>query len=180
MMRRLHPLGRISAAALLASLIAACGPTEYEPAAGFQDTGYETEQLGPDRYMVSFEGNDVTDRETVETYLLYRAAEIARQTGHAYFAFVDQVTEREVDVNSFYTSPGLYGYGPGWGLASTYRFPYYGTLSYGGYAGAPVTTSDSFDAFAAVEMFEQRPDDRNDVFETSDVLRDLRDEVETG
>ncbi len=38
--------------------------------------GYTSAQLAPDRWQVTFSGNSLTSRETVEDYLLYRAAEL--------------------------------------------------------------------------------------------------------
>ena len=75
-------------------LVAGCAsPTPYGPAEngrGFQDTRIET-----GRYRVQFAGNSVTARETVETYMLYRAAELTIEAGGSYFTIVDDDTEVE-------------------------------------------------------------------------------------
>lgn len=167
---------RSAGAAALLAVLAACGPTQYEPAASPRGTGYTTTQLSSNRYLISFQGNAATARQTVETYLLFRAAEVAEQTGHPYFALVEHDVERDVDVNTHYFSRGFYGYGPSLGFGPSWGYPYYGTF---GYAGGPmVTTSDSYQAFAAVHMFDARPEGREDVFETEDVLTTLRPRIE--
>jgi len=161
----------------LVLLAAGCGPTAYGPVGPFGETGYQTTRLSADRYLVSFEGNAQTSRQTVETYLLYRAAEVAEQTGHPYFALVESETEREVDVDAYYTTPGFYGFGRGVGFGPRFTaFPYYATFGNG--PGPSVATSDSYEAYATVEMFEERPPGRTDVFDTSAVIGTLRPEIE--
>lgn len=167
----------ISAVVALALGVAGCGPTPYEPAASPSDTGYLTEQLSEDRYRVSFEGNADTERETVETYLLYRAAEVAAKTGHPYFAVVEGEMEREVEVNRYMTMPGFYGYGARlYGPGFYGGFPYYTTSGYT--PGPAVATTDSYEAMATVEVLEARPDGRRPVFETQRVLRTLGPQIE--
>ncbi|EKV28101.1 hypothetical protein C882_1102 [Caenispirillum salinarum AK4] len=163
-------------AAVLMGLLAACAPTDYEPAGSPGGTGYWTTQVSPDRYLVSFEGNAATSRETVETYLLFRAAQVADQTGHPWFALVEHETERDVTVDVYRTQPGFYGYGPGLGPLGAYGFPYYGTFPYP--AAPTVTTRESYEAFAAVRMFDTRPDDRDDAFRTDAVIETLRPRIE--
>jgi hypothetical protein len=178
-MRRLLTISFRAAALPAGGLLAACGPTEYERAGGGPgETGYTTSRLAEDRYLVTFEGNAQTPRETVETYLLYRAAEVAAETGHPYFALVAQATEREVDYNVYAARPGLHGLGPGFGgVGPAYGYPYYATWGYGGLPPT-VTTTDAFEAYATVAMLESRDTAREDVFETEAVLAGLRPLVE--
>lgn len=196
---------RWACAAALAALAAGCGPTPYEPAASARDAGYETVRLAPDRYLVSFEGNAATPRQTVESHAVYRAAEVAAQTGRPYFAIVEGDVERDVDVDVLYSSPGLYGFGSRLGVGPGFGFPYhsrvgygagtdYGTglsvgISYGtglgvgprryGYGAGPVvSTTDSYEAFITVETLESRPAGRQDVLATQDVLDTLGPRIE--
>lgn len=79
-----------------AALLVGCTrPTPYQ-AMGADGSGprygYADRQLAEDRYRVTVSGNEATSRETVEDYLLYRAAELAHQRGAAGF----RVVEREV------------------------------------------------------------------------------------
>ena len=88
----------IAAAAIVLSLgLAACETaTPYQPNIPGQATsgGYSESRLEPDRWRVNFVGNTMTSRETVEGYLLYRAAELTLQNGDDWFAMVDRNTER--------------------------------------------------------------------------------------
>ena len=95
--------------AALASLIglAACetGPTPYQPAAGAQ-SGFSDTRIETNRYRISFKGNSVTDKETVETYMLYRAAELTLQNGYDNFTITDRDTDkntrlRQTDASAF-------------------------------------------------------------------------------
>ena len=64
------------AAAAALSLAACATPTPYQPLVrnGTATGGYTETRISSDRFRVSFQGNTITDRETVERYLLYRAA----------------------------------------------------------------------------------------------------------
>ena len=96
---------------LVAGLLAACmGPTPYQPRLEGQDTGYTDRALTQNRYRVTFTGNSVTPRETVESYLLLRAAEVARAAGYANFMFDTRNTNAN---HSYQTIP--YGPDPFWG-----------------------------------------------------------------
>ena len=90
----------LAAAAITAALgLAACqnGPTPYQPGAG-NDRGYAESKIENDRYRVSFKGNARTGRETVENYLLFRAAELTLQNGFDTFTIVSRDTDKDRDV----------------------------------------------------------------------------------
>ena len=109
---------RLSLASLAcAALLSACASsTAYGPAA---ETGYgfnET-RIEQNRYQVSFSGNSLTDLQTVERYLLYRAAELTVQNDYDYFIMVN----RQTDEDSSYRGTGfdqrfaMQYYHPMWG-----------------------------------------------------------------
>lgn len=112
------------AAALIASsaMLAACasGPTPYQPgAADSGDRGYAESKIENDRYRISFKGNSMTDRETVENYLLYRAAELTLQNGYDVFTVVNRDTDKDSTIRR---TGGYYGprfsymyFSPRWG-----------------------------------------------------------------
>src|ERR1700753_1116092 len=84
------------AALALGGLSACETATPYQPlnpsaasAGGFSETKVET-----DRWRVSFAGNSMTSRETVETYLLYRAAELTVARGFDWFQMAQRNTDR--------------------------------------------------------------------------------------
>ena len=125
-------LGRKAVVAALAAstlMVAGCATeTTYRPATGqgFNRTGYSDRQVEPDRFLVSFAGNSVTSRDTVERYLLFRAAELTLQNGYDYFVMAD----RDTDLQSrTYSTPGGFNRGFGYGGFGGYWGPswrYYG------------------------------------------------------
>lgn len=106
------------ALAAAALLLASCvSPTPYQPRDNGQ--GYTEQKLESDRYRVTFAGNSETSRETVENYLLYRAAEITLREGKDYFV----VVSREGETHTTVTAPEVGGlFGTGWGPSSRSTF----------------------------------------------------------
>ena len=136
--------GRKVAFAALATgalLLAGCATeTAYRPATGqgFNRTGYSDRQVEPGRFLVSFAGNSVTSRDTVERYLFFRAAELTLQNGYDYYLMADRDTNLQ---SRTYSTPGI---GGGFG--------------YGGFGGGPwgndfdVRTIDRYEATAEIVM----------------------------
>ncbi|HVZ99672.1 MAG TPA: hypothetical protein VG841_05110 [Caulobacterales bacterium] len=82
----------ILAAAL--GLAAACATqTPYQPVSQNDRYGYAETPIETNRVRISFSGNSLTERDTVETYLLYRAAEATLQKGYDYFIVATRDTE---------------------------------------------------------------------------------------
>ena len=92
------------AAALAAAAVAdaRAETTRYQPITSSHHYGYAETQIDVNRVRVSFAGNGETSRETVETYLLYRAAELTLQRGFDYFI----VAGHSVDTSSQYAASG--------------------------------------------------------------------------
>ena len=99
---------------LLLPLLSACTtPSAYAPAASEHGQGYADQRLADNRYRVTFTGNSATKRETVENFLLLRAAEVTRDAGYAWFTFDTRDTEAKT---TYHTDFGPYpGWGPGFG-----------------------------------------------------------------
>ena len=131
---------RTIAALGLSLALAACAapPTPYQPRV--DGLGYAEQQLDSRTWRVEFVGNTVTPRETVDNYLLYRAAEIMLFGGYDTFVILEKDIERNVDYR------GYGGYGPsfgasvfhsrrfGYGLGGSYGPEgYYARVSYAGY-----------------------------------------------
>jgi hypothetical protein len=92
----------VFALSLSAGALAGCTttPTPYQPyvsegARGVHG-GFSEVRLAPDRFAVRFHGNEMTSRERVEGYLLYRAAELTVQNGYDWFQMADRHTEHDV------------------------------------------------------------------------------------
>lgn len=71
-------------AVVFALAASACATlTPYQPLSG--GYGYSEQKLEAGRYRIAFAGSDATPKQTVENYLLYRAAELTLQNGGDYF-----------------------------------------------------------------------------------------------
>ena len=104
-------------------VLAACSQaTPYQPesASAAISGGYSHLQIGPDHFRVRFHGNSLTSRETVEAYLLYRAAELTLEQQGDWFLVLDRETEhtvtREIRRDPLYHP----WYGPEYGLWTPY------------------------------------------------------------
>ena len=88
-------------AILLAALVGCTTATPYQPyrpeSVGGVHGGYSEQRLAPDRYLVRFHGNELTSRDRVEGYMLYRAAELAVQNSFDSFQIVERHTEHDVE-----------------------------------------------------------------------------------
>ena len=121
------------AVAALAGGLGACETaTPYQPL-NPHDTyggGYGDARLDANHWRVTFSGNSLTSRETVERYLLYRAAELTVSQGGDWFEEVRQNTDQKTAV---FTDPfySRYGYGYGYGWRPYWRFR--GAGYYGGW-----------------------------------------------
>lgn len=172
-------LGRKAALAALATgtmLVAGCATeTTYRPATGqgFYRSGYTDRQVEPNRFLVTFAGNSVTDRDTVERYLLFRAAELTLQNGYDHFVMVQRDTDRQARTYSTGIGNGFGGgfWGPSWnfyGRGYGWR-RFGGGLGWGGYGGFggfgndfDVRTIDRYEASAEIVMRKGEPE-RGDV-----------------
>jgi hypothetical protein len=137
--------------------LAACETaTPYQPQMrGNQVSGgYRDQQIEANRFRVTFNGNSMTSRETVETYLLYRAAELTVQNGFDWFAMADRQTERKSDTyidRPF--GPGPWGYwGPSWRYGGSFGWrswdPWWGDPFWD--SSIDVRTVDRYEASAEI------------------------------
>jgi len=154
-MIRINPLfrglGRTAPLVLAAGLLTACmEPTPYQPRLQGQATGYTDRALAQNRYRVTFTGNTATPRETVESFLLLRAAEVTRAAGYNNFMFDTRNTKANRSYQAVPYGPPDPFWGPGWG-----RRGYWGY--WGGYGfpydpGMDVVVRTNFDAYAEIVL----------------------------
>lgn len=102
-----------SAMLVLSGLNGCATPAPYGPKLERSGTGYTDERLAQNRYRVTYSGNTVTPRATVEDYLLYRAAQVTLDSGYAAFEFDTRDTKAKTTYLS--TFDNYFPYGPGWG-----------------------------------------------------------------
>jgi hypothetical protein len=83
-------------AIVAAAVAAGCATqTAYQPAAERGAYGYTDTQLTERRHRIAFTGNSLTDKETVQDYMLLRAAEVTLENGYDWFRPVTRETERK-------------------------------------------------------------------------------------
>ena len=166
------------AVCLALTACAAPQPTRYQESEQDDGFGYSERWLDETTYEVRFAGNRLTERETVETYALYRAAELALERGYQSFALLERTLEEHTEERVYYGgSP--FAYGPyGWGHPyyyhpRRYRYPGY---YHGGYGYWPPrrVTQTTFAAVATVALFTGTPpDDAVKTYEASQVIEEL-------
>lgn len=143
----------------LAALGACSTPTPYQPVESHSGVsgGFSDQRLTNNRYRVTFAGNGVTSRDTVENYLLYRAAELTLQDGYDSFILAERDVERDRRVvvdRPFHA--GRFGYwGPRWryfGARQGWRSwdPYWGDPFW--MDGIDTRTIDRYEATAEIVM----------------------------
>lgn len=138
-------------------------PTPYQPyraeQAGGVHGGYSDQRLAENRFRVRFHGNELTSRERVEKYLLYRAAELTVANGYDWFAIADRHTEH--DVETYVRRPSIGGYWqPHWryyrsGYGWDVWHPEYGGPFWSD--GIDVTTVQSFEVDAEIVLGKGSP-----------------------
>jgi hypothetical protein len=178
------------AIALSAGLAACATPTPYQPNIKGQSMGggYSEIRLEPNRYRVNFMGNSLTSRETVEGYLLFRAAELTVESGYDWFAVVDRDTDKTsrtyVEPDPFYRPwYGSYGF---WRPSWRYYGGGYGWRGWDPFWGDPfwadrvdVRTVERFEASAEIVM-QKGPKPAEDVkaFDARAVIENLKPRVQ--
>jgi hypothetical protein len=177
-LRRIGTLGAVAAASLM---LAGCmTETAYQPATGkgFSREGYSERQIEANRFAVTFSGNTMTSRDTVEKYLLFRAAELTVQQGDDYFVMADRDTDKKsrTYVNDFGGfGGGLYG---GWGPRWRYYGRGFGWRSWDPFWGDPffdrnidINTVEKYEATAEIVMGKgPKPAGNVRAFDAHDVM----------
>lgn len=175
---RLKSLAVIAGLALAAGLSACTTATPYQPllesASG--RGGYSDVRIEPGRYRVTFTGNSLTSRETVELYLAYRAAELTLANGYDTFTLVSRDTDRKTTtrVEPGPASPPYWH--PYWRYYGPYGWRFYDPWLDGPLARPPtdVSTIEKFTASAEIVLGRgaKRADDAQ-TFDARAVMENL-------
>lgn len=92
-------------------LLAACATqTPYQPTSASDRYGFAETPIENNRLRISFRGNTLTERETVETYLLYRSAEATLERGYDYFIVANRDTEEHSRLQGVGARPARFGF----------------------------------------------------------------------
>ena len=172
--------GLVAAVALAALLTACATATPYQPNIRGQQAsgGFSEQRLEGDRYRVTFAGNSLTSRETVERYLLYRAAELTTQQGFDWFETADRRTDRDartvIDGDPFGRPFGYYGprYG-GWRAWD----PYWGDPFFAN--RAEIRTIEKFEASAEIVMHKgPKPSGDPRAYDAREIMANLAPSIQ--
>lgn len=163
---------RIMALGLAATLAACATVTPYQPARDGEG-GYTEQRIENNRYRIRFIGNSSTPRETVENYMLYRAAELTLDAGYDYFV----LSSNDVEARTRYSqSISAYG-GPGWGWGGRWGgWRPYNSVGFGVSSAMPIT---DYNAQAILLMFKgQKPEANPDAYDARAVRDSLRPSIQ--
>ena len=159
--------------------------TPYQPlnAAHADAGGYSDHQIEANRFQISFSGNSVTSRETVERYLLYRSTELTLAQGYDWFEAAGRNTDKKTQT---FAEPGAFGcgYGPGWcGGFWGPRWRYYRHGAWGAWdpwMGQPLDVMEITQYTASAEIVMNKgPKPATDVnaFDAREVLQHLSQDM---
>jgi predicted small lipoprotein YifL len=138
----------LAASALALTTLTACGtsgPTPYQPQTADSSRGYSETRIENDRWRISFKGNSMTGRETVENYMLYRAAELTIQNGYDTFTVVNRDTDKQSRTREY---GGMYA---GTYLSYMYFVPRYGWVG----AYEPYWTPSRYEQVTRYEAYAE-------------------------
>ena len=147
-------------------------PAAYAPRRPGQVVGYTDRELAPGRWRVTFTGNSVTPRDTVEDYLLLRAAEVTLAEGGTHFIFDTRDTRSSTRLFADPMGPGLYGGGGFWGGYWGFR-PRWGYDPFG--PPLMISSTTRYEAYAEIVILRagQERDERRAV-DARAVLANMR------
>jgi hypothetical protein len=182
----------IAVALAVAATLSACAtPTPYQPrvTSGSTTGGFSEQKLEGDRYRISFAGNSLTSRETVERYLLYRSAEVTVQQGYDWFETADHRTDR---TSRSYVEPDMFARpGFGWGPYGAWRPSWryygggYGWRSWDPFWGDPffadraqIRTIERFEAGAEIMMHKgKKPEGDPRAYDAREIMANLNNTI---
>ena len=160
----------LSGLAAILGLAGCATDTPYQPADNY-GRGFSEQKLEGNRYRVTFEGNSLTDLETVGNYLLFRAAEVTVQRGFDYFVVADRNIDEKTYTRYYYSGFGHpFGfYHTGFGYHDRHGF--YG----GAYGDGYARERTSYKAMADIVMFSgDKPASDAAAYDARDIMNNLR------
>ncbi len=166
-------------ALIAAAFLAGCATaTPYQPSAN--GYGFAESPIEANRLRVSFRGNSLTDRETVETYLLFRAAEATVERGYDYFITADRDTEAQTRLYADPSpyprfSPAYWFYSPYYGWRARY---YHDPFFHDPFWDREYRAVTRYEAVAEIAMFRgAKPADNENAYDAREVIANLQSRV---
>lgn len=161
------------AAAAVLALSGCATPTPYQPAADMGGhsfaPGYTDTRLEDNRYRITFAGNDVTSRETVENYLLYHAADLTLQNGYDWFEVIKRASDQKTRQVTTYDDP-FWG-GMSWRF---YRHGWWGPM---GEFDADTMDFTRYEASAEIILHKGQKSDAPNAYDARQIKANLASRV---
>ena len=151
--------------------------TPYQPVTPQSRFGFQDQQIEANRVRVTFKGNSLTSRQTVEDYMLFHAAELTLQKGFDYFVADGRATDAHRREVSSPTYTPMYP-GPYW---RPYWRAYYRGVWGDPFYGSEVETREitQFEANAEIIMFKgPKPTDNGSAFDAREVVANLKGRIQ--
>ena len=160
------------------AVVAGCAATSpYQPATSSTSSGYSEQAIESNRLKVSFKGNASTPKEQVETFLLYRAAELTLENGFDWFYVADRDVEGKSRYRADYQSPFYSRYGFGYRYFHP-RFGWYRAYDPFWRNSTSYTEVTKYQADAEIIMRAgEKPEDEPRAFDAREVQSNLAQSV---
>lgn len=172
---------KLAITAVAVALLAACTTTTpYQQAVRGGD-GYSEQKLERDKYRIVFSGNSLTDRVTVENYVLYRAAEVTLASGNDYFIML----EDSADIKRSFQTTGVSFGGHGFGRRGFFYGGFgrrgfghngFGRSGFGGFGSSNAVTRErtEYTIGAIIQLFKgTKPAAEPTAFDARSVIENL-------
>lgn len=169
-------IAKTSRAGLLAigllSLNACVSPTPYQAASltAPSSGGYSQIKIEENRYRLKFAGNSQTARDTVENYMLYRAAELTLDQGYDWFSLVVRDTHEDKRTVNSYDDP----FSPYGGFSWRYYRRGWSVWGAGMEMSSRTHTYSQYEASAEIVMGKgAKPADDKNAYDAREVKKNL-------
>jgi len=143
--------------------------TPYQ-SAGFRG-GYTDIQLDSNTFQVTFRGNAYTRRQSVETYLLFRCAELTAEAGYDYFIILGSDTEAR---QGTFSTPGTYSSTTTGSATISGNTAFGSATTHGTYSPGQTFLITKYGATAMIKAYKgEKPADNPTAFDASEILKYL-------
>ena len=159
-------------AALAISALSACA-TPYQ-AKGFRG-GYSDTRIDSNTAMVSYRANAHTDRQTVQSYLIYRCAQVTVGDGYDYFVLTSGDTEA---VHGTISTPGTYSSTTTASAFASGNATFGNAQTFGTVNPGQTITYTKYVASAVIKMFKDtKPADDPQAYNAHEVIQYMGPEI---
>lgn len=165
----------LAVSTVLSCYLVGCATFEYKPAEG-NGPGYRSQKISENKYVVTLKATEKTPKETVESFLLYRAAELTKAHGYDYFLVKDKDRDVVKEIGPIKT-PVTQGNAP----IGAFYFPYFATgFPWTERAPASAPVESQFEATAMISMHKGPVPQGKPIsaFKAVEVLEKLKSKVD--